>query len=44
MYEKFYRLRERPFALTPDPDYLYWRDCRAIVERYPWTGERRPPE
>ena len=23
MYEKFYRLRERPFALTPDPDYLY---------------------
>jgi general secretion pathway protein A len=23
MYERFYRLRERPFALTPDPDYLY---------------------
>src|SRR5919197_4401229 len=22
MYERFYRLRERPFALTPDPDYL----------------------
>ncbi len=23
MYESFYHLRERPFALTPDPDYLY---------------------
>src|SRR3954447_17255998 len=23
MYERFYRLRERPFALTPEPDYLY---------------------
>jgi putative secretion ATPase (PEP-CTERM system associated) len=23
MYERFYRFRERPFALTPDPDYLY---------------------
>ena len=23
MYERFYKLRERPFALTPDPDYLY---------------------
>jgi putative secretion ATPase (PEP-CTERM system associated) len=23
MYERFYRLRERPFALSPDPDYLY---------------------
>ncbi len=23
MYETFYHLRERPFALTPDPDYLY---------------------
>jgi general secretion pathway protein A len=23
MYERFYRLRERPFALTPDPDYLF---------------------
>src|SRR5206468_11469694 len=25
MYERFYHLRERPFALTPDPDYLYPR-------------------
>lgn len=23
MYERFYQLRERPFALTPDPEYLY---------------------
>ena len=23
MYEKFYQLRERPFALSPDPEYLY---------------------
>jgi general secretion pathway protein A len=23
MYERFYNLRERPFALSPDPDYLF---------------------
>jgi putative secretion ATPase (PEP-CTERM system associated) len=23
MYERFYNLRERPFNLSPDPDYLY---------------------
>jgi type II secretory pathway predicted ATPase ExeA len=23
MYERFYNFRERPFALVPDPDYLY---------------------
>ena len=23
MYERFHRLRERPFSLSPDPDYLY---------------------
>jgi putative secretion ATPase (PEP-CTERM system associated) len=23
MYERFYGLRERPFALSPDPEYLY---------------------
>ena len=23
MYEKYYALREKPFALTPDPSYLY---------------------
>lgn len=28
----------------PDPDYVYWRDCGATIDRYPWTGERRPPD
>ena len=23
MYERFYNLRERPFSLSPDPDYLF---------------------
>ena len=23
MYERFYQVRERPFALSPDPEYLY---------------------
>src|ERR1700745_1859274 len=23
MYERFFNLRERPFSLSPDPDYLY---------------------
>jgi len=23
MYERYFQLRERPFALSPDPDYLY---------------------
>src|SRR5215208_3879717 len=23
MYERFFNLRERPFALSPDPEYLY---------------------
>ena len=23
MYERFYQLKERPFALSPDPEYLY---------------------
>ena len=25
---------------TPNPDYVYWRDCGATIDRYPWTGER----
>ncbi len=28
----------------PDPDYKYWRDSGATVDRYPWTGERRRPD
>ena len=23
MYERYFQLRERPFALSPDPEYLY---------------------
>lgn len=26
---------------TPDPDYVYWRDCGVSVDKYPWTGKRR---
>jgi hypothetical protein len=26
----------------PDPSYRYWRDCQATIERYPWSGMRRP--
>ena len=26
---------------TPDPNYVYWRDCGVTVDRYPWSGERR---
>lgn len=29
---------------TPNPGYVHWRDSRAIVERYPWTGEKRAPD
>jgi len=25
----------------PDPDYKYWRDCKATVERNPWSSPRR---
>jgi hypothetical protein len=30
---------------TPDPGYVYWRDCKATVDRKPWTGGRKraPP-
>jgi type II secretory pathway predicted ATPase ExeA len=24
MYESFYRLREKPFSILPDPDLIYW--------------------
>ncbi len=26
---------------VPNPDYVYWRDCGATVDRYAWSGERR---
>jgi len=30
MYERFYQLRNRPFALSPDPDFLYPSDATSI--------------
>ena len=27
----------------PDPGYLYWRDCKAIVSSEPWRHPRRSP-
>ena len=24
MYNEFYGLKEKPFTILPDPDYLYW--------------------
>ena len=34
MYERFYGLREKPFALTPDPDFLYLgrHHSRALLQ------------
>jgi len=34
MYEKFYGLREKPFALTPDPEFLYLgrHHSRALLQ------------
>jgi phosphorylcholine metabolism protein LicD len=26
---------------TPDPQYCYWKDCRATIIRRPWTGVQR---
>ena len=34
MYERFYGLRERPFSLTPDPDYLYTSRVHSEALRY----------
>ena len=34
MYEKFYKFREKPFALTPDPEFLYFgrHHKRALLQ------------
>lgn len=26
---------------TPDPNYVYWRDCGVSIDRQPWIGRRR---
>lgn len=25
---------------TPNSGYVYWRDCAATIDRYPWSGQR----
>lgn len=33
MYREFYNLKEKPFSLTPDPQFLYLSEChRAAIE------------
>ncbi len=29
---------------VPDPNYVYWRDCQATVERRPWNPVRQRAE
>ncbi len=31
MYESFYGLREKPFSIVPDPDFLYWADTHSMA-------------
>lgn len=31
MYEEFFRLKARPFATTPDPDFLYWTETHLLA-------------
>ena len=42
MYERFYQLRERPFALSPDPDYLYPEPRPPGGARLPALRPREP--
>ena len=34
MYEEFYGLKERPFTLTPDPDFLYLSPQHKLARAY----------
>jgi len=34
MYEEFYNLRERPFTLVPDPDFLYLSPQHKLARAY----------
>ena len=34
MYEEFYGLKERPFNLIPDPDYLYLSPQHKLAKAY----------
>jgi len=31
MYEAFYKLREKPFAILPDPGYLYFGERHTLA-------------
>jgi len=31
MYEKFFGLREKPFSILPDPDYMYWSRTHELA-------------
>src|SRR3984957_7921146 len=31
MYEAFYRLREKPFSILPDPDLIYWCQSHRLA-------------
>src|SRR5690606_3122207 len=31
MYEQFYRLRAKPFSLTPDPSFIFWADPHSLA-------------
>src|SRR5258705_9142061 len=31
MYEAFYRLREKPFSILPDPDLIYWGKMHSMA-------------
>src|SRR6202000_829992 len=31
MYEAFYQLREKPFAILPDPDMIYWGKMHSMA-------------
>ena len=43
MYEKFYGLREKPFALTPDPEFLYFgRHHKRALRRIAQVVHRTP--
>src|ERR1700744_3438582 len=31
MYEAFYQLREKPFSILPDPDFIYWGKMHSMA-------------
>ena len=31
MYEAFYGLKEKPFSIQPDPDFLYWAEPHSLA-------------